>query len=149
MKVNGQPCRTIRPAADGRAVEIIDQTKLPHALVTVRLENLQDAERAIRDMQVRGAPLIGVTAAYGIALALRHSASDAAIENACSVLLATRPTAVNLFWGLARMREFVLARVAKLSVEASSPVGLRLMRGDAANQAELTLLALRWGLIER
>jgi methylthioribose-1-phosphate isomerase len=108
MKVNGQPCRTIRPAADGRAVEIIDQTKLPHALVTVRLENLQDAERAIRDMQVRGAPLIGVTAAYGIALALRHSASDAAIENACSVLLATRPTAVNLRWGIERMRAHLL-----------------------------------------
>jgi methylthioribose-1-phosphate isomerase len=100
--------RTIWRAADapsGRAaVEIIDQTRLPHELVVVRLDRLDDAARAIRDMQVRGAPLIGAAAAYGIALAAAEDPSDAALEHAASVLAATRPTAVNLAWALAEMR---------------------------------------------
>ncbi|MDD5384770.1 MAG: S-methyl-5-thioribose-1-phosphate isomerase [Gallionella sp.] len=102
MKVNGTPFRTIWPTAD--AVEIIDQTRLPHMFATLRLNTMRDAERAIRDMQVRGAPLIGVTAAYGVALAMRDDASDAALADACSVLLAARPTAVNLRWGVEKMR---------------------------------------------
>ena len=78
----------------GDAVEIIDQTRLPHAFITVRLENLADAVHAIRAMLVRGAPLIGATAAYGVCLALREGASDEALERACALLQATRPTAV-------------------------------------------------------
>ena len=104
MKINGTPFRTIWPTADNTAVEIIDQTKLPHIFATLRLENMRDAEYAIRSMQVRGAPLIGVTAAYGVALSMRHHASDAALEATCSVLLAARPTAVNLRWGVEKMR---------------------------------------------
>ncbi len=104
MNVNGYPQRTIWPTADNSAVEIIDQTKLPHEFVTVRLESMRDAERAIRDMQVRGAPLIGVTAAYGVALSMHHHASDAALKATCDMLLAARPTAVNLRWGVERMR---------------------------------------------
>jgi len=104
MKINGTPFRTIWPTADNTAVEIIDQTKLPHIFTTVRLENMRDAEYAIRSMQVRGAPLIGVTAAYGVALSMRHHASDAALEATCGVLLAARPTAVNLRWGVETMR---------------------------------------------
>ena len=104
MKINGKPYRTIWPTADNAAVEIIDQTRLPHVFATLRLNTMRDAERAIRDMQVRGAPLIGVTAAYGVALAMRHHASDAALAEACSVLLAARPTAVNLRWGVEKMR---------------------------------------------
>ena len=100
MKVKGPPYRTIWPAADGGAVEIIDQTRLPHAFVTVRLETVADAARAISDMQVRGAPLIGAAAAYGMALAARADASDAALEGAARALAATRPTAVNLGWAL-------------------------------------------------
>ena len=92
--------RTIWLASDGRSVEIIDQTRLPHELVIARLERLEDAARAIRDMQVRGAPLIGATAAYGMALALREDASDEALERAYATLLATRPTAINLRWAL-------------------------------------------------
>src|SRR5574340_688759 len=107
MRVNGQPFRTIWPTADNMAVEIIDQTRLPHEFVTLRLETMRDAERAIRDMQVRGAPLIGVTAAYGVALAMRSNASDAALAEACGVLLAARPTAVNLRWGVEKMRELL------------------------------------------
>jgi methylthioribose-1-phosphate isomerase len=100
MKVNGKPQRTIWPAADGWAVEIIDQTRLPHAFATLRLETLEQAEAAIRDMWVRGAPLIGATAAYGVCLALRTDASDARLDEAYRRLYATRPTAVNLRWAL-------------------------------------------------
>ncbi len=89
------------------AVEIIDQTRLPHEFVTRRLNTMRDAERAIKDMQVRGAPLIGVTAGYGVALAMRNNASNASLDEACSVLLAARPTAVNLRWGVERMRAFL------------------------------------------
>ena len=107
MKVNKTPYRTIWPTTDNAAVQIIDQTRLPHEFVTLRLNTMRDAERAIRDMQVRGAPLIGVTAAYGVALSMRDHASDAALAATCSVLLAARPTAVNLRWGVERMRTFL------------------------------------------
>jgi methylthioribose-1-phosphate isomerase len=104
MNVDGRPMRTIWLAADGRTVEIIDQTRLPHELVVARLARLDDAARAIRDMQVRGAPLIGVTAAYGMALAVADDPSDDGIAAAAATLAATRPTAVNLAWSLAEMR---------------------------------------------
>jgi methylthioribose-1-phosphate isomerase len=103
MNVAGRPTRTIWPTADGTAVEIIDQTRLPHVFATVRLANLDDAAHAIRAMLVRGAPLIGATAAWGMWLALRADASDAGLERAHAVLLATRPTAVNLRWALDRV----------------------------------------------
>src|SRR5580693_2510612 len=96
--------RTIWPAADGRTVEIIDQTRLPHELVIVGLQTLDDAARAIATMQVRGAPLIGATAAYGMALAAADDPSDRGLEVAASELAATRPTAVNLRWALAEMK---------------------------------------------
>src|SRR5271170_6297116 len=104
MKVAGRAMRTIWLAADGQSVEIIDQTRLPHELVIVRLRRLDDAARAIRDMQVRGAPLIGAAAAYGMALAVAEEPSDKGIEDAAATLAATRPTAVNLAWALAEMR---------------------------------------------
>src|SRR5258707_12004825 len=100
MKVSGTPMRTIWLEPDGSAVGIIDQTRLPHELVTARLATLDEAAHAIRAMLVRGAPLIGATAAYGVALAMRRDPSDAALASACPVLLATRPTAVNLRWAL-------------------------------------------------
>jgi methylthioribose-1-phosphate isomerase len=96
MRIDGRDYRTIWLDADGRRVHVIDQTRLPHRFETLALENLDDAARAIRDMVVRGAPLIGVTGAYGLALAAARDASDAAIEAAYARLLATRPTAVNL-----------------------------------------------------
>ena len=99
MDVDGTPWRTIWPEADGR-VGIIDQTRLPFAFETVRLARLEDAAHAIRAMLVRGAPLIGATAAYGLALAARADASDAALDRAGETLLATRPTAVNLHWAV-------------------------------------------------
>lgn len=109
MKVNGVPYRTIWPVDDGRAVEIIDQTRLPHEFVVARLNGLADAERAIRDMLVRGAPLIGATAAWGVALALADDPSDAGLAQASAVLCAARPTAVNLRWAVERVAALVAA----------------------------------------
>ena len=109
MKIDGVAYRTIWPAEDG-AVEVLDQTLFPHRFEIARLETAEDAARAIRTMMVRGAPLIGATAAYGLALALRRDASDAGMAAASERLRATRPTAVNLAWALERMR----ARLAPL-----------------------------------
>ncbi len=104
MKIDGTPYRTIWLAEDGETVEIIDQTKLPHVFEIARLVSAEDAEVAIRDMLVRGAPLIGATAAYGMALAMRADPSDTGLAAAHDLLLAARPTAVNLRWALDRMR---------------------------------------------
>ena len=117
MKVGGRETRTIWLESDGWSVGIIDQTRLPHRLVTLRLETLEVAAHAISAMQVRGAPLIGATAAYGVCLALRADASDEALERARSMLLATRPTAINLRWALDEMT----AAVRNRPREESSP----------------------------
>src|SRR6202167_6547439 len=100
MKVDGKPMRTIWLEPDGWSVGIIDQTALPHRLITTRLTSLDETAHAIRAMLIRGAPLIGATAAYGICLALRQDASDESLEHAYATLIATRPTAVNLKWAL-------------------------------------------------
>ncbi|MBI3454126.1 MAG: S-methyl-5-thioribose-1-phosphate isomerase [Rhodospirillales bacterium] len=105
MKVDGVAYRTIWVGKDGWSVEVIDQTRLPHAFETVRLATMEATAHAIRTMQVRGAPLIGATAAYGIALAMRADPSDAALDGAYHMLLATRPTAINLRWALDQMRQ--------------------------------------------
>ncbi len=97
--------RTIWLAANGRDVEIIDQTGLPHRFAVMTLASVADAARAIKDMHVRGAPLIGVAAAYGMALAMRDDPSDAGLAAAADLLRRTRPTAVNLVWALDAMRE--------------------------------------------
>ncbi|MGB2931996.1 MAG: S-methyl-5-thioribose-1-phosphate isomerase [Methyloceanibacter sp.] len=107
MNIDGKHYRTIWLNDDGATVEIIDQTKLPFAFETVTLKSLDDAARAIRTMQVRGAPLIGATAAYGVALGLRDDTSDAALDRACETLAATRPTAINLRWALDEMQKAV------------------------------------------
>ncbi|MGO8954856.1 MAG: S-methyl-5-thioribose-1-phosphate isomerase [Rhodomicrobium sp.] len=105
MKIGGVHYRTIWRDEGGAAVCIIDQTRLPHEFAIVWLETLADAAQAIQTMQVRGAPLIGVTAAYGVCLGLRADASDAGLERACAMLAATRPTAVNLNWALGEMKK--------------------------------------------
>ena len=137
MKVNSSPFRTIWPTADNTAVEIIDQTKLPHVFATLRLNTMRDAERAIRDMQVRGAPLIGVTAAYGVALAMRNNASDVALAEACSVLLAARPTAVNLRWGVEKMRAALAPLAAGERAAAAWQEAARIADEDVAINASI------------
>ncbi|MBI1904951.1 MAG: S-methyl-5-thioribose-1-phosphate isomerase [Rhodocyclales bacterium] len=89
---------------DGDTALILDQTQLPYRTEVRRLRTLDDVATAIRTMQVRGAPLIGATAAYGVAIALLDDASNARLAHALETLAATRPTAVNLHWALARMR---------------------------------------------
>jgi methylthioribose-1-phosphate isomerase len=103
MRVDGKSMRSIWLEPDGWSVGIIDQTALPHRLVTARLTTLEGAAHAIRAMLIRGAPLIGAMAAYGICLALRADASDEALDRASSTLLATRPTAINLKWAIDEM----------------------------------------------
>jgi len=104
MKVDGKHYRSIWLEADSWSVGAIDQRRLPHEFVVARLTTCADAAEAIRAMLVRGAPLIGATAAFGMALAMREDASDAGIERAYKTLLATRPTAINLKWALDQMR---------------------------------------------
>jgi methylthioribose-1-phosphate isomerase len=131
MKPVALSVRTLRPTPDG-VVEIIDQTALPHACRIARLACLEDAARAIRGMQVRGAPLIGVTAAYGLALALTRRDDDQTLAAAIATLAATRPTAVNLGWALARMR----ARLAALPAGSRAEAAWREAGAIAGEDAE-------------
>jgi methylthioribose-1-phosphate isomerase len=109
MNINAKPYRSIWLDADGWTVNIIDQTKLPHALSVVSLTSLDDAARAIKTMQVRGAPLIGATAAYGVCLGLREDPSNSSLDRTITVLASQRPTAINLRWALEAMRQAVNA----------------------------------------
>ena len=107
MKVDGTPYRTIWLGADGTTVQVIDQTLLPHRFVVRDWRSMEDAERGIRTMIVRGAPLIGAAAAYGMALAMASDDSDAMLTQAYTVLMASRPTAVNLRWALDDLRNLL------------------------------------------
>ena len=100
MKVNGKATRSVWREPDGVSIGVIDQTLLPYRFATIQLATLEDTARAIASMQVRGAPLIGAVAAYGLCMALRADASDENLERAYTVLHATRPTAINLKWAL-------------------------------------------------
>jgi len=136
MKVDGRNTRTIWLAADGWSAGAIDQTQLPHRFATIRLATLDDAAHAIRSMQVRGAPLIGATAAYGICLALRTDPSDEALERAYATLLATRPTAINLKWALDEMAAAVRNRPRGERAEAAYRRAAEICDEDVAiNQA--------------
>ncbi len=109
MRVDGKALRSIWPGDGAASVQIIDQTVLPHQFRIASISSLSDAARAIEAMQVRGAPLIGVTAAYGLALAMRADPSGSNLAAAAARLLATRPTAVNLRFALDMMRQHLLA----------------------------------------
>jgi methylthioribose-1-phosphate isomerase len=107
MKLEGTHQRSIRRTADGRGAAILDQRELPWKIVWVELRTPAEAERAIREMWTRGAPLIGATAAYGLAMALAEDSSDATLDGSYAMLLASRPTAVNLRWALDKVVEAV------------------------------------------
>ena len=132
MNINGTPTRTIWPVSPERAVDIIDQSVLPHEFRTLRLTTLEEAAHAIRSMQVRGAPLIGATAAYGVALAMAHDANDNALANAMTMLAATRPTAVNLHWALARMQALLTPLAATVRADAAWHEASTIADEDAA-----------------
>jgi methylthioribose-1-phosphate isomerase len=133
MKAHGGDTPTIWREPDGRSVGIIDQTRLPHEFVTLRLTDAAEAAHAIRTMQVRGAPLIGATAAYGMALAMNRDASDAALGDASKLLLATRPTAVNLRWAIDEMRRHLGALPPSRRVAAAYERAAAICDTDAAN----------------
>ncbi len=145
MKINGTPYRSIwRDAASGE-VKIIDQRWLPHELRIVPLHSLADFATAIRDMWVRGAPLIGATAAWGVAEEMARDPSDAALQNAWEVLHDTRPTAINLRWALDAMRATLAplppdqrAAAARIRAEAICDEDVEINRRIGANG--LTLL---------
>ena len=118
MKISGTHYRTIWPTGTG-SVRVIDQSRLPFEFATLDLESLDDAARAIRTMVVRGAPLIGATAAYGVALAVSSDPSDAHVDEAAHRLQATRPTAINLAWALARMRSAIAGVAPKDRVQVA------------------------------
>jgi methylthioribose-1-phosphate isomerase len=132
VNVHGTPHRSIALAVDGWGVEVVDQTRLPHEFRIVRLETLEDAARAIRVMTVRGAPLIGATAAYGFCLAMRRDSSDRAIEAAATTLLATRPTAVNLRRAVHIMVDRLRAEVPACRAEAAYRHAAALCEEDVA-----------------
>ena len=118
MLVDGRQQTTIWTTPD-RAVWIVDQRVLPHRLVTMPLATVADCEVAISDMAVRGAPLIGVTAAFGMALAMRADASDAELARAGKLLIESRPTAVNLAWAVRRMQALLAPLAPRGRAEAA------------------------------
>ncbi len=132
MKIDGRHYRSIWLDPDGASVRVIDQTKLPFAFETRRLSSLGDAVVAIRDKIVRGAPLIGATGAYGLALAARDDASDGAIARAYDALNQTRPTAVNLRWALDRGRAALLAAPVTRRAELAYAEAAAIADEDAA-----------------
>ena len=131
MKIDGTPYRSVWVDADGWSVRILDQTKLPWQLDILRLTDAGQVAHAIRSMQVRGAPLIGAVAAYGVALALRADASTAALDRAVAMLGETRPTAINLRWALDRMRAALHNLPAGERVAAAYAEALAIADDDA------------------
>jgi methylthioribose-1-phosphate isomerase len=153
VNVDGVAYRSIWVNNDGWSIDIIDQTRLPHLFAVRNLATLEQACDAIRDMQVRGAPLIGATAAYGFYLAMRDNPSDTGMEHAYRLLHATRPTAVNLRWALDRLQAALLplaaeersqrafdeaAQIVALDIDTNRAIGthgLELIRQVAADKA--------------
>ena len=152
MKIDGKQMRSIWVEGDGASVGIVDQTQLPHRFATARVATLEDTAHAIKAMQVRGAPLIGAAAAYGVWLALRVDTSDEALERAYAKLMGTRPTAINLKWALDEMlaavcnqpraerTEAALRRASEIADEdvainqAIGRHGLKIIEGIAARK---------------
>ena len=137
MKIDGVSYRTIWLAEDGAAVEVIDQTLLPHRFEIRRLTTAADAGKAIATMIVRGAPLIGATAAYGMALAAREDASDEGLKRAGAMLMATRPTAVNLRWAVQQMLGVLLALPTAQRTAAAYAEAARICDEDVASCAAI------------
>tara|TARA_Y100001968_G_C19453982_1_gene770862 strand:- start:14173 stop:15270 length:1098 start_codon:yes stop_codon:yes gene_type:complete len=119
MKINGTNWRTIWLQQDGNSIGVIDQRKLPHQFICKAIYNYEEAAEAIQNMSVRGAPLIGVTGAYGLMLALQEDASDKNLEKAFEKLISTRPTAINLSWALNRVKAIVKPLPPKLRANAA------------------------------
>ena len=149
MNVKGRHYRSICASGDGRSVDIIDQTLLPHEFKTRTVQTLGRAAEAIRTMQVRGAPLIGAMAAYGVCFAMLEDASDAALDSAYEALIETRPTAVNLRWALDRMHSVLSStppgdRVDIAFLEAAAICDEDVATNEAIGEHGLDILAEAW-----
>jgi methylthioribose-1-phosphate isomerase len=147
MRRDGQTIRSIERAMDTGEITIIDQTMLPHRFVVRTLKTCEAAAEAIVSMQVRGAPLIGATAAYGLALALAIDPSDAGLEAAHRVLARTRPTAINLLWALDRVASHVRPLPANARAAAALMLADAICEEDVAINADIGRHGL--ALIER
>ncbi len=146
MKIDGTHYRSVWLSDDSWSVHIFDQTRLPWKLDILRLTDAQQVARAITSMQVRGAPLIGVVGAYGLALALREDPSDAAMNQAAEMLAATRPTAINLRWALTRMLKALAPippgeRVRRAYAQAGAIADEDAIMNEAIGRHGLPLLA--------
>jgi methylthioribose-1-phosphate isomerase len=130
MNIHGQPHRSIEADHSSRSARIIDQTFLPHQVEWRDLQTMEDAAEAIQVMRVRGAPLIGATAAFGLYFALRDDATDAALQRAYEVLHATRPTAINLRWALDRVKRVVATLDVEQRAEAAWNEALAICEDD-------------------
>src|SRR6478736_8533080 len=137
MKVDGRHFRSIWLEPDGWSVGAIDQRRLPHEFVVARMTTSADAAEAICSMLVRGAPLIGATAAFGVALAMRADASDAALDLAYKMLIATRPTAINLKWALDEMQRVLRPLPPSARVEAAYRRAIEIAEEDVAINQEI------------
>ena len=122
---------------DGDGLLILDQTRLPHEAVMLRLTTQEEVAHAIRVMQVRGAPLIGATAAFGLAFALSDDPSDASLANAVALLAATRPTAVNLGWALARVHRVVAPLAPAARADGAWQEATRILAEDREQNAAI------------
>jgi methylthioribose-1-phosphate isomerase len=137
MKIDGRPFRTIWTAQDHRTVQVIDQTKLPFELRINDLVRSEDAAVAIETMVVRGAPLIGATAAYGVALGMNEDSGDQGLEACCARLLRTRPTAVNLRWAVQRMKDSLSSLPASQRIEAAYQAAAAICEEDVEINASI------------
>jgi methylthioribose-1-phosphate isomerase len=141
MKIQGKAWRTVWLNTE-QCVEVIDQRFLPHQLNTVCLTDVTIFERAIREMWIRGAPLIGVVAAYGVAVAMRQDDSDSTLMSVQKNLLATRPTAVNLKWGLQRMVDALLPLHRSERLTAAFALAAQLANEDVEMNRQIGLHGL-------
>jgi len=146
MKVDGQHFRSIWLEPDGWSVGAIDQRRLPHEFIVARITTAEEAGEAIRSMLVRGAPLIGATAAYGGALAMRADASDAALDRVGEMLAATRPTAINLKWAIDEMQRALAPLPASARTDAAYARARAIADEDVAINRDIGRHGL--GLIE-
>lgn len=151
MKIQGQPHRSIEVIPDTQTVRIIDQTLLPHGVEWRTLSTMLDAAEAIQVMRVRGAPLIGATAAFGLFFALRDDGSDDSLASAYETLHATRPTAINLRWALDRMKRVVAPLPQDQRAEAAWQEALAISDEDVRTNHAIGLhgLALFRQILER
>jgi len=136
MLVDGRSFRTIW-LEDDRSVSVIDQTVLPHRFAVRNLQTTGDAATAIRDMWVRGAPLIGAAAAFGVALAMRDDDSDSALHQACADLVGTRPTAVNLAWAIEEMKSLLAPLAPSQRCDVAYAAAAAIADEDAARNEAL------------